>query len=91
MVPIKQMLVNANKYNIKCPYNMAPEGITVHNTANNASAENEIKYMINNNKETSYHYAIDDKEIIQGILENRNAWHAGDGNGNGNRKTIRCN
>ena len=88
MVPIKQMLVNANKYNIKCPYNMTPEGITVHNTANNASAENEIKYMINNNKETSYHYAIDDKEIIQGILENRNAWHAGDGNGKGNRKTI---
>ena len=88
MVPIKQMLVNANKYNIKCPYSMTPEGITVHNTANNASAENEIKYMIGNNKQVSYHYAVDDKEIIQGILENRNAWHAGDVNGNGNRKTI---
>ena len=88
MVPIKQMLVSANKYSIKCPYSMTPEGITIHNTANNASAENEIKYMIGNNKQVSYHYAVDDKEIIQGVLENRNAWHAGDGNGNGNRKTI---
>lgn len=88
MVPIKQMLVSADKYSVKCPYSMTPEGITIHNTANNASAENEIKYMIGNNKQVSYHYAVDDKEIIQGILENRNAWHAGDGNGNGNRKTI---
>ena len=88
MVPIKQMLVSADKYSVKCPYNMTPEGITIHNTANNAPAENEIKYMIGNNKQVSYHYAVDDKEIIQGILENRNAWHAGDGNGNGNRKTI---
>src|SRR5690606_35804315 len=37
----------------------------------------------------SFHYAIDDKEIVQGIPENRNAWHAGDGtNGPGNRKGI---
>ena len=25
---------------------------------------------------------------MQGIEENRNAWHAGDGNGKGNRKKI---
>lgn len=89
MVPIRQMLVSADKYSIKCPYSMTPEGITIHNTANKAPAENEIKYMIGNDKEVSYHYAVDDKEIIQGILENRNAWHAGDGgSGKGNRKTI---
>lgn len=89
MVPIKKMLVSADKYSIKCPYGMTPEGITIHNTANKAPAENEIKYMIGNDKQVSYHYAVDDKEIIQGILENRNAWHAGDGgSGKGNRKTI---
>lgn len=89
MVPIRKMLVSANKYSIKCPYSMTPEGITIHNTANKASADNEIKYMIGNDKEVSYHYAIDDVEIVQGVLENRNAWHAGDGGkGNGNRKTI---
>ena len=86
---IKQNLVSQSKYSIKCPYEMTSEFIVVHNTANDASAENEIKYMINNNETTSFHYAIDDKEIVQGIPENRNAWHAGDGrNGKGNRKGI---
>lgn len=88
MVPIKQNLVAASKYNIKCPYSMTVKGITVHNTANNASAQNEIAYMIRNNNETSYHYAVDDVEIVQGILDNRNGWHASDGNGNGNRTTL---
>lgn len=88
MVQIKQNLVSADKYGIKCPYSMSPIGITIHNTANKASAANEIAYMIRNNKQTSFHYAVDDIEIIQGIPENRNAWHAGDGNGDGNRKTI---
>ena len=63
--------------------------IVVHNTANDASARNEIQYMINNRNEVSYHYAVDDKEIVQGIPENRNAWHSGDGgNGVGNRQGI---
>lgn len=86
---IKQILVSEDKYSIKCPYEMQAEFIVVHNTANDASAENEIKYMISNNDKVSFHYAIDDKEIVQGIPENRNSWNAGDGgNGNGNRKGI---
>lgn len=89
MLKIKQNLVSKEKYNIKCPYEMKAEYITVHNTENNASAENEIKYMITNNNQVSFHYAVDDKEIVQGIPEGRNAWHAGDGkNGTGNRKSI---
>ena len=85
----RQMLVDESKWNIKCPYEMKPEYITVHNTANDASAENEINYMISNNKEVSYHYAVDDKEAVQGILTNRNSWNAYDGfNGTGNRKSI---
>ena len=31
-----------SKYPIKCPYEMTPEYITVHNTANDASAMAEI-------------------------------------------------
>ncbi len=86
---IIQKLVPQSKYDIKCPYTMNPEFIVVHNTANDASARNEVKYMINNNSSTSFHYAIDDKEIVQGIPENRNAFHAGDGrNGKGNRKGL---
>ena len=82
-------LVPQEKYNVKCPYSMIPERIVVHNTANDASARNEIAYMISNNQEVSFHYAVDDKEVVQGIPENRNAWHAGDGeNGVGNRQGI---
>ena len=86
---IVQNLVPASKYSIKCPYSMVAEFIVVHNTANDASAANEVSYMIGNNNQVSFHYAIDDKEIVQGIPENRNAWHAGDGaSGKGNRKGL---
>ncbi|NMB41941.1 MAG: N-acetylmuramoyl-L-alanine amidase [Firmicutes bacterium] len=86
---IVQNFVSPSKYNIKCPYPMTPEFIVVHNTANDASARNEVAYMISNSNKVSFHYAIDDKEIVQGIPENRNAWHAGDGaNGQGNRKGL---
>lgn len=88
MVKIVQKLVSSNKYSIKCPYEMIPEYITVHNTANDASAENEITYMNNNNYETSYHFAVDDIQAVQGLPLDRNGWHAGDGNGKGNRKSI---
>lgn len=85
-----QNLVSPSKYNIKCPYSMNAKYIVVHNTANDASARNEVAYMIRNNNEVSFHYAIDDKEIVQGIPENRNAWASGDGGGvnSGNRNGI---
>ena len=89
MVKIIQQLVSPSKYSIKCPYEMIPEGITVHNTANDASAVNEITYMNRNDYEISYHFAVDDIQAVQGLPLNRNGWHASDGgNGFGNRKTI---
>ena len=88
MVPIIKKIVPSSKYDIKCPFEMKPTRIVVHNTANDASARNEIAYMTNNDYETSFHYAVDGVEIVQGIEEDRNAWHAGDGNGVGNREGI---
>lgn len=88
-ISVNKNLVPSNKYGTKCPYSMDAEYITVHNTANDASAENEIAYMLRNNNEVSYHFAIDDKEVIQGVPLDRNAWHCGDGgSGTGNRKSI---
>jgi N-acetylmuramoyl-L-alanine amidase CwlA len=78
----------SSKYARKCPYGMTPQGITIHNTANDASAMSEISYMMNNNNQVSFHEAIDDYRVVQGIEHNRNAWHAGDGHGFGNMKTI---
>jgi N-acetylmuramoyl-L-alanine amidase CwlA len=86
---IVKNLVDESKYAVKCPYEMTPTRIVVHNTANDATAKNEVAYMRRNNNQTSFHYAVDDKEVVQGIPENRNAWHSGDGgNGRGNREGI---
>ncbi len=86
---IVKNLVSESKYSVKCPYSMTPEFIVVHNTANDATAQNEIKYMISNDNQVSFHFAVDDKEVIQGLPLDRNAWACGDGtNGSGNRKGI---
>lgn len=76
-------------YSLKAPYAMTPQYITIHNTANDATALNEIAYMTRNTAPTSYHVAIDDKHAVQAIPFSRNAFAAGDGaNGNGNRKSL---
>lgn len=77
MLRINKMLVPKNKYSIKCPYAMTPKYVVIHNTANKATAKAEISYMIRNNNQTSFHYAVDENEVWQGIEETRNAWHAG--------------
>lgn len=83
------MLVDKSMYKYKCPYAMTPIGICVHNTANDASARNEVSYMRKNTNKVSFHDAVDDIEVVHGISHNRNAWHAGDGtNGKGNRYYI---
>ncbi|MBV5122841.1 N-acetylmuramoyl-L-alanine amidase [Bacillus halotolerans] len=88
-IKVVKNLVSKSKYGLKCPNPMKAEYITIHNTANDASAANEISYMKNNSSSTSFHFAVDDKQVIQGIPTNRNAWHTGDGtNGTGNRKSI---
>lgn len=83
------MFVPGSKYRTKATYAMNPQYITVHNTANTAAARNEVAYMRNNNNMTSYHVAVDNKEVVQAIPFNRAAWHCGDGlHGTGNRKSI---
>lgn len=85
---VTKVIMPSSKYGIKCPYAMKPEGISIHNTANDASAMSEVSYMINNNNQVSFHEAIDDYRVVQGIEHNRNSWNAGDGHGFGNMKTI---
>lgn len=92
MVKIRKNLLPESLYYWKSPYEMKPTRIVVHNTANDASADSEIKYMNRSPEQggvqVSYHYAVDDIEAVQGLPENRNGWHAGDGNGKGNREGI---
>lgn len=93
MVKVRQNLMNPSLYGWKSPYSMNPTRIVVHNTANDASADQEIRYMnkseAEGGRQVSYHYAVDDIEAVQGLPENRNGWHAGDGGkGKGNREGI---
>ncbi|MCG8395594.1 N-acetylmuramoyl-L-alanine amidase [Bacillus atrophaeus] len=72
-------------------YAMRPIYITVHNTANTsvgANAETHARYVKNPDTPTSWHFTVDDKEIYQHLPLNENGWHAGDGNGSGNRQSI---
>lgn len=68
--------------------------ITVHNTGNTskgAGAKNHASYVKSEAAAkipVSWHYTVDDKEIYQHIPDNESAFHAGDGQGDGNRQSI---
>ena len=62
--------------------------VTIHNTANRMPAKNEVSYVHSRQGEVTYHFAIDDKECIQLLPLTKTAWHAGDGRGSGNMKSV---
>lgn len=93
----KVQLVDKRLYRSKCCYTMKnPKGIGVHNfgsssgspTAQN-SADVQNKEDMNPNSLKSWHFQVDDKEIIQSLPMNRNSFSFGDGaKGEGNRNYI---
>ena len=85
MVPIKENLLSKSKYDLKVPVESCAKDmkyIVIHNTGNDASAANEVAYMIRNDSSTSFNAAVDDKEIVIGIPLNRGAFAAGPREGN---------
>ena len=70
---------------------MVPKFITIHSTGNPSStAKGERAWLTNpSNKVTaSWHIVVDEREAIEAIPLTEVAWHAGDGNGQGNRASI---
>lgn len=73
---------------------MQPVFITIHDTANaskGADALMHAKYLKGDecaNRPASWHFTVDDKQIVQHLPLNEVAWHAGDGNGPGNMTSI---
>lgn len=65
--------------NYKIGPSMNPNTIVIHNTANNASAKNEVNYLhsSSNTSSTSYHFAVDETSIYQAIPLTNAAHHAG--------------
>ena len=68
--------------------------ITIHNTGNDQPGANacmHARYMRGKEaqeKPVSWHYTVDDREVIQHIPDREAAWHAGDGKGDGNMTSI---
>lgn len=85
---IRDKWLPESKYSIKSPRIRQKTSITIHNTANSASAENEANYMIRNNNQVSFHAVADEKEIIRVIPYNRVAFHCGKRLGNDTSYSI---
>lgn len=91
MPTIKQQFIPASRTKQRPGYAMTPQYITIHSTGNpKSTAQNEANYVCyNSDRQASYHYVVDDSQIIQVLPVNEVAWHAGDGgSGTGNRKSV---
>ena len=90
MVSIKKQLVAVRSLTsgVGNPCNY----ITIHETANTVKGANAQSHANlqskGNSRLASWHYQVDDKEIIQSFLDNVQCWHAGDGQGKGNMESI---
>ena len=77
------------KYAIKCPDVTEKEGISVHNTYNDASAMAEISYMLGRPEKVSFHAAVDNFRVVTGLPFERSCFASGDGRyGRGNAHMI---
>jgi len=94
-IPIIQMLLPVDASNTP-RRSMTPLYITIHETANPAKGANAVmhgRWLLNlandGADEPSWHYTVDDHQIVQHMPINRAGWHAGDGgNGTGNMESI---
>lgn len=86
---INKYLVDENEWGLKCPHEMTPKYITVHEAVENTAAFNLISWMRKFYSPVSFHYAVDDVFVWQGIEDTRTAFHCGDGAyGKGNNESI---
>lgn len=91
-IPVYRQLMAPSQDNFPA-YAMTPQYITVHNTANpdqGADAKMNADYLSNGagGTQTSWHFTVDDGVIYQSAKLNQSCWHAGDGDGDGNRRSI---
>ena len=84
-------LVDKSLYPYKCPYLMnKPQAIIIHNAATPNGTAKALNNALHNSKEyKSWHFSVDDKDMIESLPLNRNAFATGDGAyGLGNRTGI---
>ncbi|WP_269050753.1 N-acetylmuramoyl-L-alanine amidase [Sporosarcina sp. G11-34] len=85
---MKQQLVSSRKSTYGsgnlCNY------ITIHETANydKGTGAQTHANLQSNGYSASWHYQVDDKEVVQSFPDTIRCWHAGDGKGRGNYESI---
>ena len=76
---VVQQFLTRSDYNLKWKYGTAQsvKWITIHNTANKASAQNEATYLNNrqDNQYISFHYVVDDKQALHLLPDNMYVFH----------------
>lgn len=85
---IKSLIPPAN---VNRPDAHQPEYITIHETGNpskGADAAAHSKYLNGLQEKISWHYTVDDHCAYQHLPDWEGGYHAGDGSGDGNRKSI---
>lgn len=93
MMKIKQQLVpNRLANRVISKGTNGRKWITIHDTGNlGRGADAQVHANLQsrgNTRKASWHYQIDDKQVIQSFLDTTRCWHAGDGDGNGNSHSI---
>jgi len=84
MTPISKQILATN-HRCRPGGNYAKTSITMHSTANpKSTAQNERGWLDNpsNNRTASWHYCVDEKQIIQALPEVEEAWHCSKTDGN---------
>lgn len=86
---------NPNRIDMPSIGMSSPIGVTIHNTgaisvaSNTTPAEQYTRATVNGNmKDVRVHFYVDDTCAWQNLPLNLSGWHAADGSGNGNRRTI---
>ncbi len=63
--------------------------VTIHNTAEPFPAlEERARVDTRRGSRVSFHYAVDEERIVQLLPLDRHGWHAGDGEGDGNLRSV---
>lgn len=90
---ISQMLIPISNKFTRPGTAMNPQYITVHETGNTSAGATALAHaklqQNGNSRQASWHFTVDDGDTIyQSIPTNEIGYHAGDGSGDGNRKSI---
>ena len=85
-------IIDMTKHNNKNHYNglNSKKYITIHQTGNTIKGSDAIAHgkLIMNGYRATWHYTVDDKNIVKHFNENIQCWHCGDGKGKGNTESI---